>query len=210
MLKLFYFFKLPVLYLYFKDWADRFVALLTLILFSPLLLSVALLVRWRLGSPVIFRQKRPGFCGRPFWLLKFRTMTNIRDVDGSLLPDALRLSPFGCWLRATSLDELPGLINILRGEMSFVGPRPLLMKYLPLYSVDQARRHDVKPGFSGWAQINGRNSLSWDEKFNFDVYYVDNISFLFDMWILLVTIWKVISKEGISPPNQLTMPPFKG
>ena len=157
-------------YLYFKSFVDRVSALLALVLLSPLLAGVFVLVRWRLGSPVLFRQQRPGYRERPFELLKFRTMTNARDAAGALLPDAQRLTSFGRWLRASSIDELPELINILRGEMSFIGPRPLLMQYLPLYTPEQARRHDVKPGFSGWAQINGRNALSWEEKLRLDVW----------------------------------------
>ena len=155
-----------MIYRHFKGLADRLAASLALLFLSPLLLVVAWLVRLRLGSPFLFRQKRPGYRGKPFWLLKFRTMTNARDASGALLPDAQRLTPFGIWLRASSLDELPALINILRGEMSFIGPRPLLMEYLPLYTSEQARRHDVKPGFSGWSQVNGRNSISWDVKQN--------------------------------------------
>jgi len=171
---------------------------------------MALLVRWQLGSPVIFRQKRPGYRGKPFGLLKFRTMTNQRDADGELLDDAQRLTPFGRWLRSSSIDELPGLINILRGEMSFIGPRPLLMQYLPLYSPEQVRRHDVKPGFSGWAQINGRNSLSWEEKFRLDVWYVDHQSIWLDLRIFLITVWKVIRREGISAAGEATMTTFTG
>jgi sugar transferase EpsL len=167
-------------------------------------------VRWRLGSPVLFRQQRPGYRERSFWLLKFRTMTDERDAAGALLPDAQRLTSFGRWLRASSIDELPELINILRGEMSFIGPRPLLMQYLPLYSSEQARRHDVKPGFSGWAQINGRNALSWEEKFRLDVWYVDHQSFWLDLRIFLITIWTVIRREGISAAGQATMAPFRG
>jgi lipopolysaccharide/colanic/teichoic acid biosynthesis glycosyltransferase len=183
---------------------------LALLLLFPLLLVVALLLRWRLGSPVLFRQQRPGYGERPFELLKFRTMTNQRDASGALLPDAQRLTSFGRWLRATSIDELPELINILRGEMSFIGPRPLLMQYLPLYSPEQARRHDVKPGFSGWAQINGRNGLSWEEKFRLDVWYVDNQTFWLDLRIFLVSICKVICRDGISAPGEATMPQFTG
>jgi sugar transferase EpsL len=197
-------------YRFLKDAADRLAALLALVLLSPLLLAVAMLVHWRLGAPVLFRQQRPGYRGRTFQLLKFRTMTNQRDSSGALLPDAQRLTPFGRWLRATSIDELPELINILRGEMSFIGPRPLLMQYLPLYSPVQARRHDVKPGFSGWAQINGRNALSWEEKFRLDVWYVDHQSFWLDLRIFLITIWKVICHEGISADGEATMPPFMG
>lgn len=193
-----------------KGIADLFAALLALLLLSPLLLVVVVVLRWRLGSPVFFRQQRPGYRGKPFWLLKFRTMSNARDCNGALLPDAQRLTPFGYWLRATSIDELPELINILRGEMSFIGPRPLLMEYLPLYSPQQARRHDVKPGFSGWAQINGRNAISWEEKFCLDVWYVDHQSFSLDLRIFLRTIWKVIRREGISAAGEATILPFTG
>jgi lipopolysaccharide/colanic/teichoic acid biosynthesis glycosyltransferase len=193
-----------------KRVCDLVVASSALLLLSPFLLVVSLLVRWRLGAPIFFRQQRPGLHGRPFWLLKFRTMTNARDTSGALLLDAQRLTPFGRWLRATSIDELPGLINILRGEMSFIGPRPLLMQYLPLYSPEQARRHDVKPGFSGWAQINGRNALSWEDKFRLDVWYVDRQSFWLDLRIFLVTILKVIRREGISAAGEATMAPFTG
>jgi lipopolysaccharide/colanic/teichoic acid biosynthesis glycosyltransferase len=168
------------------------------------------MVHFRLGAPVLFRQQRPGFLGRHFWLLKFRSMSNARDTSGVLLPDVQRLTPFGRWLRSTSIDELPGLLNILRGEMSFIGPRPLLMEYLPLYSAEQARRHDVKPGFSGWAQINGRNSLSWKEKFRLDVWYVEHQSFWLDLRIFLITFWKVLRREGISAAGEATMAPFTG
>lgn len=197
-------------YRHFKALADRVAALLALLLLSPLLVVVALLVLWRFGSPVLFRQQRPGYRGRPFWLLKFRTMTNARDGSGALLPDAQRLTPIGRWLRATSIDELPELLNILRGEMSFIGPRPLLMQYLPLYSPEQACRHDVKPGFSGWAQISGRNAISWEEKFRLDVWYVDHQSFWLDVRIFLLTIWKVIRREGISATGDATMPFYHG
>ena len=169
-----------------------------------------MLVRWRLGAPVIFRQQRPGYLGRPFCLLKFRSMSNARDACGALLPDADRLTPFGRWLRATSIDELPSLLNVLRGEMSFIGPRPLLMEYLPLYSSDQARRHAVLPGFSGLAQINGRNTLSWEDKFRLDVWYVDHQSFWLDLRIFLITTLKVIRREGISAAGEATMQPFTG
>ena len=197
-------------YLHFKDFADRIAVLIALVLLLPLLLLVALMLRWRLGAPVLFRQQRPGYRGKPFGLLKFRTMTNQRDANGELLPDAQRLTPFGRCLRSSSIDELPGLINILRGEMSFIGPRPLLMQYLPLYSPEQARRHDVKPGFSGWAQINGRNAITWEEKFRLDVWYVDNQSFWLDLRIFVITIWKVLRREGISAAGEATMAPFTG
>ena len=197
-------------YRHFKGHADRLAALLALLLLSPLLVVVVLLVLWSLGPPVFFRQQRPGYRGEAFWLLKFRTMNNACDASGALLPDAQRLTPFGRWLRATSIDELPELFNILLGEMSFIGPRPLLMQYLPLYSPQQARRHDVKPGFSGWAQVNGRNSISWEEKFRLDVWYVDHQSFWLDLHIFLLTIWKVVRREGISAAGEATMAPFTG
>lgn len=197
-------------YALLKRLADFFAALAALILLSPLLVVVAALVRRRLGPPVLFRQQRPGYRGMPFCMLKFRTMSNSRDCSGALLPDAMRLTPLGRWLRSTSIDELPELFNILRGEMSFIGPRPLLMQYLPLYSPLQARRHDVKPGFSGWAQINGRNAISWEHKFRLDVWYVDHQSFLLDLRIFMCTVWKVIRREGISAAGDPTMPPFTG
>jgi len=193
-----------------KSFADRSAALIALLLLSPLLLFIFILVRWRLGSPVLFHQNRPGYLCCPFRLFKFRTMTNVHDSSGLLLPDAQRLTPLGSWLRETSIDELPGLINILRGEMSFIGPRPLLMQYLSLYSPEQNRRHDVKPGFSGWAQINGRNVISWEEKFQLDVWYVDNQSLWLDLRILMLTICKVARREGINANGEATMPRFAG
>lgn len=193
----------------FKHFVDRIFALLCLILLMPLLFLSAVLLLWSDGAPLFFRQLRPGYRGQPFWLLKFRTMSNQKDATRALLPDAQRLTPFGRKLRATSIDELPELVNILRGEMSFIGPRPLLMQYLPLYSPEQNRRHDVKPGLSGWAQINGRNALSWEEKFRMDVWYVDHQSFWLDLRIFLITIWKVIRREGISATGQTIMPPFQ-
>ena len=197
-------------YCFYKHSVDSLAAFFALLLLSPLVFVVFLLVRVRLGAPVLFRQQRPGYLGRPFWLLKFRTMTNARDTSGALLSDAQRLTPLGRWLRSTSIDELPGLLNVLRGEMSFIGPRPLLMQYLPLYSAEQARRHDVKPGFSGWAQINGRNTLSWEEKFRLDVWYVRHQSFQLDLRIFLITILKVLRREGISAAGVATMAPFTG
>jgi lipopolysaccharide/colanic/teichoic acid biosynthesis glycosyltransferase len=199
-----------MLYSSFKSISDRGAALLALLLLSPLLLLLAFLVFFRLGAPALFRQQRPGYCGHPFWLLKFRTMTDARNDWGALLSDRERLTPFGLWLRESSMDELPELLNILRGEMSFIGPRPLLMQYLPLYSPVQARRHQVKPGITGWAQINGRNALSWEEKFRLDVWYVDHLSLWLDLRIFLITIWKVIRREGISAAGEATMPPFTG
>ena len=181
-----------------------------LILLSPLLAGIAALARLLLGSPVFVRQLRPGLHGRPFTLLKFRTMTEARDPAGNLLPDEQRLTRLGRFLRRTSLDELPELINVLKGEMSLVGPRPLLMQYLDRYTPEQARRHEVKPGITGWAQINGRNALTWEEKFKLDVWYVDHRSFWLDAKILLLTLWKVLQREGINQPGHATMEEFKG
>lgn len=183
---------------------------LALILLSPLLILIALLIRIRLGSPVLFRQQRPGYLGRPFFIYKFRTMTNERDAQGKLLPDVERLTRFGHFLRSTSLDELPELFNVLRGEMSLVGPRPLLMQYLERYSAEQARRHNVLPGITGWAQINGRNALSWEDKFRLDVWYVDHWSFWLDIKILFITLVKVLKREGISQPGHATAEEFMG
>lgn len=193
-----------------SDPLQRLLALLLLLLLSPLLLTIALVVRLRLGGPVLFRQQRPGLHGRPFQLVKFRTMTQRRDAVGVLLPDAQRLTPVGQWLRRSSLDELPELLNILRGEMAFVGPRPLLMEYLPLYSPEQARRHDVRPGLTGWAQVQGRNALSWEEKFRLDVWYVDHRSLGLDLRILWLTLATVIRRDGISAAGEATMTPFTG
>lgn len=181
-----------------------------LMLLWPLILLLVVLVRIKLGSPVFFRQQRPGRQGRPFMMIKFRTMTDARNSVGNLLPDAARLTPFGRFLRSSSLDELPELFNVLKGEMSLVGPRPLLMEYLPLYSTEQARRHELKPGITGWAQINGRNAISWEEKFKLDVWYVDNRSFWFDLKILWLTVKKVFVREGISQAGQATMEKFQG
>lgn len=189
---------------------DLIAAILGLLIVSPILLVVAILVRIFHGSPVLFGQTRPGLHGRPFRIFKFRTMTNARTADGSLLPDEQRLTPLGRFLRASSLDELPELFNILRGEMSLVGPRPLLMQYLDRYSPEQARRHDVLPGLTGWAQINGRNALTWEDKFRLDVWYVDHWSFWLDIKILFLTVWKVFKREGISQPGHATMEEFMG
>ncbi len=184
------------------------------VLFSPcwlpVFLLIALLVRFKLGSPVLFRQTRPGLLGHPFEIIKFRTMTDARDASGCLLADERRLTKFGKWLRASSLDELPELFNVLRGEMSLVGPRPLLMQYLPLYSARQARRHEVRPGITGWAQVNGRNALEWDQKFELDVWYVENHNLLLDVRILLRTCRKVFVREGINSPGSATAPFFTG
>jgi len=182
---------------------------LLLVLALPLLLLWGL-VRYKLGSPVLFRQVRPGLHGRPFMMVKFRTMTDERGADGELLPDVQRLTSFGRFLRASSLDELPELWNVLRGEMSLVGPRPLLMEYLPLYSPEQARRHEVRPGITGWAQVNGRNALSWEERFKLDIWYVDHRSLWLDLRILWLTVRKVIVREGISAQGEATMPRFTG
>lgn len=179
-------------------------------LLFPLILIIALLVRIKLGSPVIFRQQRPGLDGKPFMLWKFRTMTDEKDSDGQLLPDAERLTTFGKFLRSTSLDELPTLCNVFKGEMSLVGPRPLLMKYLSVYTPEQMRRHDVLPGITGWAQANGRNAISWEEKFAKDVWYVENQSLAVDLKTIWLTISAVIKREGISQSNHVTMPEFRG
>ena len=193
-----------------KRFFDFVLSALALILLSILLMFLVVQVRRKLGSPVFFRQERPGLGGRPFEMIKFRTMTDNRGLTGVLLPDADRLTPFGQFLRASSLDELPELWNVLRGDMSLVGPRPLLMEYLPLYSAEQFRRHDVRPGITGWAQINGRNALSWKEKFEFDVWYVDNRNMLRDLQILILTVRKVIVREGITAVGEATMSPFNG
>lgn len=189
---------------------DFLLALIAVILLSPVLLVTAVLVRVKLGSPVLFRQERPGRYGRIFRLIKFRTMTDDRNADGTLLPDADRLTPFGRKLRATSLDELPELFNVLRGDMSLVGPRPLLVRYLPRYNAHQARRHEVRPGFTGLAQVHGRNAISWEEKFDWDVKYVDHVTFLGDCRILFATVKTVISHEGISSGTSATMEEFMG
>lgn len=189
---------------------DLIVSALVMTVLFPLLLILSVAVRWKLGSPVFFRQQRPGMEGKPFRLFKFRTMTNARGVNGELLPDAQRLTRFGRFLRATSLDELPELLNVLKGDMSLVGPRPLLMQYLNHYTPEQARRHEVKPGITGWAQVNGRNALTWEEKFKLDVWYVDNQSFWLDIKIIFMTIWKILKREGINQQGQATMEEFMG
>lgn len=193
-----------------KRGLDAVLAAALLVLFAPLLLLVGLFVAASLGRPVFFAQQRPGYRGRPFRLLKFRTMTQATDGDGRLLSDAERLTAIGRLLRASSFDELPELWNVLRGEMSFVGPRPLLMEYLPLYSAEQRRRHDVRPGITGWAQVNGRNELSWEKKFELDLWYVDHQSFALDLRILLLTLRSLLSARGVSQPGHATMPPFRG
>jgi sugar transferase EpsL len=195
---------------YGKRVFDLVLAILALAVFAPLLALLAICVRLKIGSSVLFCQERPGLHGKPFTLLKFRTMTNASDANGNLLPDAERLTDFGRFLRSSSLDELPELINVLRGEMSLVGPRPLLMQYLPRYTPEQARRHEAKPGITGWAQVNGRNAVTWDERFKLDVWYVDHLTLLLDVNTLLLTIVKVIKREGISAENHVTMLEFQG
>ena len=189
---------------------DLIAATLGLLVLAMPLLVLGWQVRRKLGSPVLFTQVRPGLHGQSFRMVKFRTMTDTRDASGALLPDAQRLTPFGRWLRASSLDELPELWNVLRGEMSLVGPRPLLMEYLPLYSPEEARRHEVRPGITGWAQVNGRNAISWADKFALDVWYVDNRSLWLDLRILWLTVRKVLVRDGISAAGEATMPKFVG
>ena len=181
-----------------------------LLVMAPLLLLIAFLIRLKLGSPVLFRQQRPGLRGDPFMIYKFRTMTDARDASGNLLPDGDRLTRFGLFLRSSSLDELPELINVLLGDMSLVGPRPLMMRYLPRYTSEQMRRHEALPGITGWAQVNGRNARTWSEKFADDLYYVDHCSFAFDLKILFQTLLQVIKREGISAQGHATMPEFTG
>jgi sugar transferase EpsL len=189
---------------------DCLVSFILLILISPILLVIVVLIRIKLGQPILFKQQRPGLHAKPFYIYKFRTMTDGRDELGNLLPDEKRLTSFGKLLRSFSIDELPQLFNVIKGELSLVGPRPLLMDYLPRYSSEQARRHDVKPGITGWAQVNGRNAITWEEKFKLDIWYVDNHSFWLDMKILWMTALKVIKSEGISQKGQATMEAFKG
>jgi len=189
---------------------DITLACVALVLLSPVLAVVWVLVRLRMGTPVLFRQQRPGRHGRPFEMAKFRTMTDARDADGNLLPDAERLTALGQWLRRSSIDELPELLNVLAGDMSLVGPRPLLMQYLPLYSPEQARRHEVRPGITGWAQVNGRNAVSWPEKFELDVWYVDHRSTKLDFEIMWKTVSQVVGGHGVSADGHATMEPFSG
>jgi len=189
---------------------DIVVSTFLLFLFSPLFLVISLLIRLTMGKPVLFRQMRPGKGGKPFVIFKFRTMSNARGPDGRLLPDEKRITRIGKMLRTTSLDELPELYNVLKGEMSIVGPRPLLMQYLDRYTPEQARRHEVKPGLTGWAQVNGRNAITWEEKFKYDVWYVDNLSLWLDIKIIFMTVIKVLKGEGIDQPGQATMEEFMG
>lgn len=189
---------------------DLVVGVTAIFLLSPVLIIVAIMIRRKLGRPVLFSQVRPGLHGRPFRMVKFRTMRDAVDGKGAALPDSERMTPFGAKLRATSLDELPELWNVLRGDMSLVGPRPLLMQYISLYSPEQARRHDMRPGITGWAQVNGRNALGWDEKFRLDTWYIDNWSFGLDLRILWLTVRKVLLREGIAAEGETTMAPFMG
>lgn len=189
---------------------DLAVASVGLALLSPIILVTALLIRVKLGSPVVFKQERPGLHGKIFTVYKFRTMTDERDDNGELLPDQLRLTRFGKLLRKFSLDEFPQLLNVVKGDMSLIGPRPLLVEYLPLYSTEQNKRHNVRPGITGWAQVNGRNAITWEERFKLDVWYVENQSLWLDMKIMLLTIKKVIASEGVSHQNHVTMPDFNG
>ena len=194
----------------FKSIFDKTLALFLIILFSPIYIVVSLLIFFKMGSPILFRQKRPGYKEKIFGIYKFRTMTNEKDEFGNLLPDDKRLVGIGKFIRSTSLDELPQLFNVLKGEMSFVGPRPLLEEYLPLYNQKQKRRHDVKPGITGWAQVNGRNAISWEQKFDYDVWYVDNQSFWLDIKILWLTFLKVVKRSDISSSTSSTMEKFTG
>jgi sugar transferase EpsL len=189
---------------------DFICSLIGLLILSPILIVAALLIKIKIGSPILFKQERPGLNGEPFYVYKFRTMTDERDEYGELLPDDLRLTKFGLLIRKLSLDELPQLFNVLKGDLSLVGPRPLLMEYIELYTPEQARRHEVRPGITGWAQVNGRNAISWEEKFKLDVWYVDNRSFLLDIKILFLTVLKVFKSEGISQSGHVTMKKFAG
>ncbi|AUJ68902.1 sugar transferase [Pseudoalteromonas sp. NC201] len=189
---------------------DFLVALCAILILMPIIVIVAVLIHFKLGSPILFTQARPGLNGKIFKMMKFRTMLDTKDEHGNLLSDDQRMTKFGGFLRSTSLDELPGLLNVIKGDMSLVGPRPLLIQYLPLYSQEQARRHDVRPGITGWAQVNGRNAISWEEKFKLDVWYVENQSFLLDIKILFLTVKKVFVREGISADGEATMSLFKG
>lgn len=193
-----------------KPILDFILAFLLIIIFSPIILIVALLIKLKLGSPILFTQERPGLNGKIFRIYKFRTMSDERDSKGNLLSDELRLKGFGKLIRKSSLDELPQLFNVLKGEMSFVGPRPLLVEYLELYNQEQAKRHNVKPGITGWAQVNGRNAISWEEKFKLDVYYVEHISFMLDCKILYMTFFKVLKRKDINSNTNITMEKFTG
>jgi lipopolysaccharide/colanic/teichoic acid biosynthesis glycosyltransferase len=193
-----------------KRVVDFIAALSALLILWPILLLVTILIRFKLGSPVLFKQERPGLNGEVFEMVKFRSMRDAFDKSGNVLPDSERLTPFGLKLRSSSLDELPGLLNVLKGDMSLVGPRPLLVEYMPLYSQEQAKRHNVRPGITGWAQINGRNAICWEDKFKLDVWYVENKTFWLDIKILFLTVKKVFVKEGISAAGEVTMTKFTG
>jgi lipopolysaccharide/colanic/teichoic acid biosynthesis glycosyltransferase len=193
-----------------KRLLDLLLTVIILVVVSPLIFLISILVSFSLGFPIIFSQSRPGYHGKPFHIFKFRTMKESRDSQGKYLPDAERLTPLGCFLRSTSLDELPELFNVLRGEMSLVGPRPLLTQYLDRYSPEQARRHNTLPGITGWAQVNGRNALTWEDKFRLDVWYIDHWSLLLDIHILWMTFWSVIQRKGINQPGQATAEEFMG
>jgi len=198
------------MYKYIKPLLDRVMALIMIVLLSPIMIATAILIYLRMGKPLVFSQLRPGLYEEPFTIYKFRSMSDEKDADGKLLSDELRLKGIGVVIRKLSLDELPQLFNVLKGEMSFIGPRPLLPEYLPLYNQVQKRRHEVKPGITGWAQVNGRNAISWEKKFELDVWYVENISFLIDMKIMMLTILKVMKRDGVSAANQVTIEKFKG
>ncbi|MFW6116155.1 MAG: sugar transferase [bacterium] len=195
---------------YVKSLFDQLIAITLLVALSPVYAGLYLLIRLQLGAPVVFRQRRPGLDGKPFTIYKFRTMTEERDGEGNLRPDPDRLTGLGRVLRRTSLDELPELFNVLRGDMSLVGPRPLLMRYLDRYTPEQMRRHEARPGITGWAQVNGRNALTWEEKFDLDVWYVDNWSLWLDVKIIALTVWKILKREGISQPGYATAEEFMG
>lgn len=195
---------------FFKRLIDFILSACAILILGIPLLIVALLIKFKLGSPVLFKQRRPGKDGKIFEIYKFRTMTDARDTNGNLLPDNERLTDFGKLLRSTSIDELPEILNIVKGDMAIIGPRPLLEEYLPLYNEEQAHRHDVRPGLTGWAQINGRNTISWEDKFKYDVEYVRNISFMFDLKIFFLTIKKVFIREGINASAEVTMDKFRG
>jgi undecaprenyl phosphate N,N'-diacetylbacillosamine 1-phosphate transferase len=196
--------------IFFKRFFDFAISFLASVVLSPIILAIFVLLYFTNEGEVFFFQERPGKSARVFRVIKFKTMNDRRDTSGNLLPDAVRLTPLGKFIRSTSLDELPQLINVLKGDMSLIGPRPLLVKYLPLYSATQARRHEVRPGITGWAQVNGRNAISWEERFKLDIYYVDHLSFALDLKIIFLTIKKVFKREGISASGSATMEPFRG
>lgn len=200
----------PMCKLFFKRMFDFLISLCAILLLSPVLLVISLIIKYQQGGDVFFKQERPGLNKRIFKVIKFKTMSDEKDVNGMLLPDKDRITPIGRFIRSTSLDEIPQLLNVLKGDMALIGPRPLLIKYLPLYSDIQSRRHEVRPGITGWAQVNGRNAISWERKLELDVWYVDNFSFLLDLKIVLLTLKKIIKREDINQVGQATMEPFKG